>query len=120
MESLLIVLKLVVALGILNVWVLRRSRQTPYRGQGARTLREEFAVYGLPGWVYVSVGVVKIILALALLLSIWVPSIGMPAATVLGAIMCVAFAMHLKVHDPATKGLPSLAVLGMCAWIALL
>lgn len=48
MDYLLIALTLTVSLGILNVWVLRRDQQTAYRGQAARTLREEFAAYGLP------------------------------------------------------------------------
>jgi hypothetical protein len=34
--------------------------------------------------------------------------------------MFVAFAMHLKVKDPAIKSVPSLAVLTMCLGIALL
>ena len=67
MEYLLIALKLVVSLGILNVWVLRRDKPTDYRGQAAQTLREEFAVYGLPAWVFSVIGVTKVILATALL-----------------------------------------------------
>ena len=117
METLLLALKLIVALGILNVWLVRRERSTAYRGQGAQTMREEFAVYGLPGWVYAPTGVVKVGLAGALLTSIWVPAVAQPAALVHGAIMLVAFALHLKVSDPATKSMPSLAVLAMCAGI---
>ena len=122
MEILLIVLKLVVALGILNVWVLRRVQPTPYRGKDAQTLREEFAAYGLPGWVYSAVGVVKIALALTLLGSIWKPELELAkySALALGGIMVVAFGMHLKVSDPAVKSLPALAVLAMCLGIVLL
>lgn len=122
MEILLIVLKLVVALGILNVWVLRRVQPTPYRGKDAQTLREEFAAYGLPGWVYSAVGVVKIALAAALLISIWKPELELAkySAFTLAGIMVVAFGMHLKVSDPAIKSLPALAVLAMCLGIVLL
>lgn len=119
MEILIIVLKLVVALGILNVWILRRVQPTPYRGQSAQTLREEFSAYGLPGWVFSVVGVVKIALALVLLGSIWVPALAQPAALALGAIMVVALGMHLKVRDPVIKSLPALAVLAMCLGIGL-
>ena len=111
---------LIVSLGILNVWVLRRDKQTPYRGQGAKTLREEFAVYGLPTWVFVVIGVAKVSLATALLLSLWMPALAQPAALALGLIMVVAFAMHLKVKDAAIKAVPSLAVLAMCVGIILL
>ena len=120
MEALIIVLKLVVALGILNVWILRRVQPTDYRGQAAQTLREEFAVYGLPAWVFPVIGVTKIILATALLLSLWLPDLAKPAAIALGLIMVVAFAMHLKVKDSAIKSVPSLAVLAMCVGIILL
>lgn len=120
MEILIIVLKLVVALGILNVWILRRVQATPFRGKDAQTLREEFAAYGLPGWVYSFVGVVKIALALTLLGSLWLPALALPASLILGGIMVVAFGMHLKVSDPAIKSLPALAVLAMCLGIVLL
>ncbi len=120
METLLIVLKLVVALGILNVWIVRHVQPTPYRGKDAQTLREEFAAYGLPGWVYSAVGVVKIALALTLIGSLWLPALALPAALILGGIMVVAFGMHLKVSDPAIKSLPALAVLAMCLAIVLL
>lgn len=120
MEYLLIALKLVVSLGILNVWVLRRDQRTAYRGQAAQTLREEFAVYGLSALVYAVVGICKVGLALALLISLWLPGIAHPAAYTLGALMVVAFAMHLKVKDPAIKSVPALAMLAMCVGIAVL
>ncbi len=120
MEYLLVALKLVVSLGILNVWVLRRDKPTDYRGQSAQTLREEFAVYGLPAWVFSVIGVTKVVLATALLLSLWWTALAKPAAIVLGLIMVVAFAMHLKVKDTAIKAVPSLAVLAMCVGIILL
>ena len=48
MEYFRIALQLIVAVGILNVWLLRSGRATPFRGGDARSLREEFAAYGLP------------------------------------------------------------------------
>jgi hypothetical protein len=120
MDYLLIALKLIVALGILNVWLLRRSKATAYRGKDARTLREEFAVYGLPFPIFCLIGIFKVGFALALLASLWIPSLAQPAAVGMGALMLGAFVMHLKVKDPISKALPSLAVLAMCAAIALL
>ncbi|WP_461783689.1 DoxX family protein [Prosthecobacter sp.] len=120
MDYLLIALKLTVALGILNVWLLRRNKSTAYRGKEAKTLREEFAVYGLSFSIFCLVGVLKVGLALALLASFWMPSLAQPAALGMGALMLGAFVMHLKVKDPISKAVPSLAVLAMCAAIALL
>jgi hypothetical protein len=109
-----------VALGILNVWLLRSSKATAYRGKNAKTLREEFAVYGLPFPIFCLIGVLKVSFALALLASLWIPSLAQSAALGMGALMLGAFFMHLKVKDPISKALPSLVVLAMCAAIALL
>ncbi|MEI8285471.1 MAG: DoxX family protein [bacterium] len=119
MEHLFVALKLIVALGVLNVWLLRSGKATPYRGREASTLREEFTVYGLPYGFMCAIGVLKISLALALLAAIWIPGLARPAAMGMGALMLGAYIMHLKVKDPLYKALPSIAVLAMCIIIAL-
>jgi len=119
-EYYIIVLQLIVALGILNVWMLRTGRATPFRGGDAKTLREEFAAYGLPFWFMCVVGVLKVGLALALIAAIWIDHVAQPAAFGMGLLMLGAFVMHLKVKDPIKKSLPAIAVLAMCAAIALL
>jgi len=116
----LIALQLSVALGILNVWLVRSGKATPFRGGDAKTLREEFVAYGLPLWFMRVVGVLKVSLALALIAAIWVHRVTQPAAIGLGLLMLGAFIMHLKVKDPIKKALPSLTVLAMCAAIAFL
>lgn len=120
MEFFLIALQLSVALGILNVWLVRSGKATPFRGGDAKTLREEFVAYGLPLWFMRVVGVLKVSLALALIAAIWIHRVSQPAAIGLGLLMMGAFIMHLKVKDPIKKALPSLTVLAMCAAIALL
>ncbi len=120
MDYLLIALKLIVALGILNVWLLRSGMATRYRGKDAKTMREEFAVYGLPFPVFCLIGILKVGLAVALLVSIWVPGVAPIAAVGMGVLMLGALVMHLKVKDPISKALPSLVVLAMCIAIALL
>ena len=120
MEYFIIALQLIVALGILNVWMLRSGKATPFRGGDAKKLREEFAAYGLPFWFMCVVGVLKVGLALSLLAAIWFHSVAQPAAIGMGMLMLGAFVMHLKVKDPIKKALPSIAVLAMCAAIALL
>lgn len=120
MDYFLIALKLIVSLGILNVWLLRSGKATSYRGKDAKNLREEFAVYGLPSSFFYLIGILKVGLALALLASLWIPGVAQPAAMGMGVLMLGAFIMHLKVKDPISKALPSLVVLAMCAAIALL
>ena len=120
MPYLRLFLQLTVALGILNVWLLRSGQATPFRGGDAKTLSEEFAAYRLPSWFMCLVGVLKVGLALALLSALWLHRLAQPAAIALGLLMLGAFIMHLKVQDPVKKALPSIAVLAMCAAIALL
>jgi uncharacterized membrane protein YphA (DoxX/SURF4 family) len=119
-NTLRILLELVVGLGILNVWILRSGKATSYRGGDARTLREEFAAYGLPFWFFCLVGVLKVTTALALLCGIWIPVLVRPSAMVMAFLMLGAFLMHVKVKDPMAKSWPSLAVLLMCLTIVLL
>jgi uncharacterized membrane protein YphA (DoxX/SURF4 family) len=120
MDTLRTVLQLVVGLGILNVWLIRPNRSTAYRGGEARTLREEFATYGLPPWFFYLVGVLKISCAFALLVGIWLHPLIIPGAAGLAVLMIGAFSMHLKVKDPFGKAWPSLAMLAMSVAIALL
>lgn len=120
MKILQIVLQLIVALGILNVWLLRSGQATAYRGGDAKTLREEFLTYGLPFWFMCIVGAFKVGFALALIAGIWIHQLTQPAAIGMGFLMLGAFLMHVKVNDPIKKALPSQAVLGMCVAIALL
>ena len=120
MEKIPLILQIIVALGILNVWLLRSGRATAYRGGAAKTLREEFSTYGLSFAAMCLIGGLKVGLALALLVGIWVPALVKPAAIGMGVLMLGAFGMHLKVSDPLVKAVPSLLVLAMCAGIAFL
>lgn len=113
MDILHIICQLVIGLGILNVWFLRSGRQTSYRGAGAGNLKEEFAAYGLPGWMFFVVGTLKIGAALALLVGIFLPELVKPAAVLMAALMAGAVVMHLKVKDPPAKSLPAGIVLAL-------
>ncbi len=120
METTRILLQVVVGLGILNVWLVRANRETSYRGGSAKNLREEFATYGLPSWVFYLVGFLKICCALALLSGIWIHALVTPGAIALAVLMAGAFSMHIKVRDPFAKAWPSLVMLVLSAAIALL
>ena len=114
------IIQLVVAIGILNVWVVRYGKTTPYRGGDAKSLREEFAAYGLPFWFFCLVGILKVGLALSLIAAIWIHGVAQPAAVCLGLLMMGALAMHFKVGDKLKKSMPAAAMLTLCLTIALL
>ncbi len=106
-------LQVILGLGLLNVWILRASSATSYRGGAAQSLQEEFGAYGLPNWFFYLVGFLKIGSAVLLLTGIWYPEAIVPAAGLVAALMVGAIAMHLKVKDPAIRSLPALAMLVM-------
>ncbi len=113
MNSVLISVQVIVALGLLNVWLLRNKKATAYRGGSARTLKDEFQAYGLPSWVYLLVGFLKVGSAIALLIGIFQPSIVPVAAGIVGFLMLGAVTMHIKVKDPLLKSVPALIMLGL-------
>ena len=119
MEIMREVLQVIVALGLLNVWLVRAHKSTPYRGGDAVTIRDEFAAYGLPAFMMYVVGGLKVIIALMMLAGIWLQVFVLPAAAVLILLMIGAFIMHLKVKDPLIKAVPSLLMLSMAIAIAI-
>ena len=111
------VLQAVIALGLLNVWLLRFNKSTAYRGGEAKNLLEEFAVYGLPAWFCYTVGALKVGSAIALLFGLIYPQLIMPAAGIIAILMLGAVAMHIKVKDSIKKTLPASTMLVMTAII---
>ena len=107
MQILKLILQAVIALGILNVWLLRFSKPSAWRGDSARNMREEFAAYGLPSSVMYLVGFLKVLCALLLLSFLWIPSVAMPAGGLIALLMLGAVAMHVKIGDPIKKSLPA-------------
>ncbi len=106
-------LQLIIALGLLNVWLLRFSKKTDYRGGDASNLIEEFAVYGLPVWFCYLIGFLKISAALMLLLGLFIPEFSLTASLLAIVLMLGAVSMHAKVKDPIKKALPAGAMLLM-------
>ena len=111
MRTMMIVLQIVAAVGLLNVWLLRFNQQTAYRGGGAGSMTEEFAAYGLPAWFVYVVGTLKVGSALALIAGIWFPALVLPAASLICILMVGALTMHTRIRDPLTKSLPALGML---------
>lgn len=118
MGTLVLISQSVVAIGLLNVWLLRRGKATAWRGGSSSTMKEEFEVYGLPSWSMGIVGTLKVTLALTLLAGIWVPSATAYAAGGIAVLMAGAVAMHVKVGDPLRKSLPAFSLLVMALFIA--
>jgi uncharacterized membrane protein YphA (DoxX/SURF4 family) len=114
------VLQVIVGLGLLNVWLLRRTSATAYRGGDAKNLKDEFAAYGLPEQAFYVVGGLKIVCGALLLVGVMYPPVVLPAAAVVAVLMLGAVAMHLKVRDPVTKYVPAALMLAMSVAICVL
>lgn len=120
MNILLIILQIIVALGIFNVWLLRYGKETHWRGGTAKNMVEEFITYDLPAWFMVVIGFVKVSLAILLIIGIWMPVIVLPAAAALAILMLGAVSMHIKVKDSIAKALPATIMLLLLIYITLL
>lgn len=114
------ILQVVIALGLLNVWLVRAGSATSYRGGDARSLKEEFSAYGLPDFFFYLVGALKVGSAVLLIVGIWMPATVLPAAAVVAVLMLGALIMHVKVKDPAMKSLPAFLMLAMSATLCYL
>ena len=104
-------LQVVMAAGLLNVWLLRFNKHTPFRGGSSKSLIEEFACYGLPSWFSYLVGTLKVSSAIMLIAGIWVPQLVLPVSSLVSSLMVGALLMHLKIRDPLIKSLPALLML---------
>ncbi len=107
MDYILIGAKVIIFISIINVWFFRFNKQTLFRGGDASSMKAEFAAYGLSETMMYLVGALKVLSALGLLLSIWVPQLAIPAATIMAILMLGAIFMHFKISDPLTKSLPA-------------
>ncbi len=113
--SIAIICQVLIAVGIFNVWIVRRNRPTPYRPEGASGIEDEFRRYGLPSWAWKAIGALKLSLAFLLLVGIFVPSVVAAAAAVMAVLMVSAIGAHLRVSDPPLKALPAFVMLVLCA-----
>lgn len=118
MDYIIIALKCIVAISILNVWLIQNKKATRWRGGNANTILEEFKTYGLPLWSCYVVGTLKVILAIGLLISIWYPALERPSALGLALLLSGSVLMHIKINDPLFKSFPAALFLAMCLFIA--
>ena len=119
METISIFLQIVIALGVINVWILRFNKGSSWRGGKARNMKEEFKIYGLPGWFVGVIGFLKLLFATALLAGIWYPVLVAPAAIGMGILMIGAIGMHIKIKDQLKKSVPAFTMLVMSVLVYL-
>ena len=117
MKILLNAVQIIVALGLVNVWILRFGRKTASRGGASESLPGEFAAYGLPSWSVWIVGALKLSCAALFVAGLWLPKTVAPAAGVLIGLMLGAILMHLKVRDPLVRSVPAAFMLGMSIFL---
>ncbi len=119
-EYLSIFLKVIIFATIFNVWFFRFNKPTRYRGGDAKSMKEEFEIYGFSNTAMYIIGAIKVILASGLLLSIWYPLLAIPMAAGMGIFMLGAIAMHFKANDPSIRSYPAFALLICCILIIVL
>jgi len=107
MFTLPVIAKLIVAVSIFIVWVLRHEN-----------IVKEFNEYGLSGLTRSAVGAAKISLATVLTLSIWYPVPVVEPALVMAFLMLCAQYFHFKVGNPWHKRVPSFGLLLLCVYVA--
>lgn len=107
MEWIKIVIQIVIAASIFNVWILRFKKPTRWRGGTAKNMKEEFEAYGLPLWFMTLIVFFKLTLSALLIAGIWLPELITPAAIGVAVLMLGAVSMHIKVKDLLVKSFPA-------------
>ena len=118
METAQLLLRLAVGISLLHVWLFRFAKPSPYRGGAANDMVEEFTEYGLPQGLVWIVGSFKVAAATALILSIFIPSLTLPAAALISFLMAGAIAMHVRIKDRLIKSVPAATLLVMTLIVA--
>ena len=109
-----------VALVLLSVWTWRCNRCTKFRAKGARSMKEEFRVYGLSRATMYVVGFLKIVISGIFIFGHNVPFLIRPAALLLMILMSVAVLCHLKVERHRySKACPAYLILFFATYLAI-
>ena len=126
MEEVKIALKIIVGLSLLNVWLLQYNKPSRWRGGDAKTMMQEFDVYGLGSILCYVVGFLKVGFSLALIASIWFADLELVAAgdqilnieklsaSALGLLLTGSILMHIKIKDALIKSFPAALFLLFC------
>lgn len=106
-SSLVYALKALVAGSIFFVWVVRYEN-----------IVNEFEFYGLPPWLRDLVGILK--LSFSLMLFSVDSTVVLLGASGIAVLMLAAIGTHLRVHNPVFKMAPSMSLMTICSFIAIL
>jgi hypothetical protein len=109
MENLIKLVQLAVALSVAFVWIFRFDNVV-----------KEFKQFGLSDLTRSLIGATKISLATLLVVGIWYSSLVVIPSILMGLLMIGAQYFHFKISNPFIKHLPSLILLILCAFIAIL
>ena len=107
MDYISILAKVIIFISIINVWFFRFNKKTMYRGGDASSMKEEFAAYGLSESTMYFIGALKVLSALGLIVSIWVPVLTLPSAGLMAILMVGAILMHVKIKDSLKQSMPA-------------
>ena len=120
MENIEVIIQVIIALGIFNVWIVRRKKPSVYRGGDANNMESEFKAYGFKDNFMKLIGFSKLLLACLLLAGIWFPFLVDPSAFLMGCLMVGAIGVHVKINDPLIKSLPAFTMLVLCSILMIL
>jgi hypothetical protein len=120
MENIEVIIQVIIALGIFNVWIIRRKKPSLYRGGDANNMESEFKAYGFKDSFMKFIGFSKLLLASLLLLGIWFPVLVDPSAFLMGCLMLGAIGVHIKINDSLIKSLPAFLMLCLSTAIIIL
>ena len=107
-QQLVSLFQVVIGLSVMRVWTINFNKSTPWRGGGARNMKEECTAYGLPLWMVYFVGILKVIFSIGLIAGLWIPELISLSASGIAIFMFFAILMHVKIKDPIKKSIPAL------------
>ena len=111
MENIQIIIQVIIAIGIFNVWIVRFKKPSIYRGGDSTSMESEFKAYGFGDTFMKIIGFSKLSLACLLILGIWFPQVVDISAFLMGCLMIGAIGLHIKINDPLIKSLPAFLML---------
>ena len=112
------IIRILVGVILLSVWTWRFNRPTRFRGKRAKSMTEEFKVYGLSKRTMYVVGFLKIMIAIFFLFGTWMPSLIKPSAILLSVLMLGAVVHHLRVErDNYLKVAPAYIMLFFASYL---
>ena len=119
-DQLIYIFQVVIALSVIRVWTMNFNKPSRWRGGGARNMKEEFIVYGIPSWVMYSVGTLKVTFSVGLLAGLWIPEVVKFSASGIAIMMFFAIIMHVKIKDPLIRSIPAITFMVLSILIVLL